>query len=267
MENSTYILPRAYEMMAILLPDQGDEVTTAAIEKMLGYITDEQGTIDSVASDSPWGRRRLAYTVRHEGVDYRDGHYVLVYFTAMPSAISEIERELKLDVNVIRYLLLTHDPHMGEKIDESAIEAENAERGDAAPAPTSQATADTAVEPTTAPAEDVVAETVDAPAEEPVVDATEAPVEDVATEAAPVPVEDIVAESTDVPAVDPEVETVDAPVEDVVAEAPVATEEPVAEETAAEGVAADDVATDEVPAETATEETAVEGEVEESTER
>lgn len=123
MDKNKYLSPREYEMLAILLPDQGEDETKAAIEKMLSYITDEQGTVDSVAADSPWGRRRLAYTVRHEGVDYRDGHYVLVYFTAMPNVLTEIERELKLDVNVIRYLLLTQDPHMGEKIDPAAVAA------------------------------------------------------------------------------------------------------------------------------------------------
>jgi len=161
-------------MMAILLPDQGDEETSAAIEKMLGYITDEQGTVDSVASDSPWGRRRLAYTIRHEGVDYRDGHYVLVYFTAMPSAISEIERELKLDTNVIRYLLLTHDPHMGEQIDVSAVDAEGADTADDVQAETATAEpAEAPAETTEAPADEAVAE--EAPAtEEPVAEETAA---------------------------------------------------------------------------------------------
>lgn len=125
MDKSKYLQPRQYEMMVILLPDQAEEDTTAMIDKMLGYITDEQGTIDSVHTDSPWGRRRLAYTIRHEGVDYRDGHYVLVYFTVLASAIGEIERELKLDTNVIRYLLLQYDEQMGEKIDENDLESDD----------------------------------------------------------------------------------------------------------------------------------------------
>lgn len=128
MDKSNYLQPREYEMLAILLPDQPEEETKANIDTMLGHITEQNGTIDSVNADSPWGRRRLAYTIRHEGVDYRDGHYVLVYFTAMPSALTEIERDLKLDTNVIRYLLLINDPEMGEKFDESQIaEAEAAE--------------------------------------------------------------------------------------------------------------------------------------------
>lgn len=171
MDTSNYLKPRDYEMMAVLVPDQGDEETQAAIEKMLGYITDENGTVDSVSADSPWGRRRLAYTIRHEGVDYRDGHYVLVYFTAMPSAISEIERELKLDVNVIRYLLLINDPEMGEKIDPNAVVEDEEAEGE-------EATEEVATEEA-APSEEAPAE--EAAGEEPAaeeVSAEEAPAEE-----------------------------------------------------------------------------------------
>jgi ribosomal protein S6 len=246
LDNSKYLSPRAYEMLAVLVPDQGDEETSAAIERMLSFITDEQGTIDSVASDSPWGRRRLAYTIRHEGVDYRDGHYVLVYFTAMPSAISEIERELKLDTNVIRYLLLTHDPHMGEQIDPNALDAEGTQGSDEAPAAvtpaeTTEAPAD-ATEAPAAVAEQAPVETADAPAEE-----VAAPVEEVAAPAneAAAPVEEAAASANEV------------------AEEEAAS---VTEDTTADVVAVDEAATEEAPAEAVTEETAADGEVEESTE-
>ena len=173
MDKTQYLQPREYELLAILLPDQGEEETQTAIDKMLGYVTDANGTVDSVNVDSPWGRRRLAYTIRHEGVDYRDGHYVLAYITALPSAIAEIERELKLDTNVIRYLLLIHDPEMGEKFDESAIEeGDEVEEAASEEAPAEEAAAEEA------PAEEGAAE--ETPAEEAA--AEEAPAEDAADE-------------------------------------------------------------------------------------
>lgn len=178
MDKSNFLQPREYEMLAVLLPDQGDEETQTAIDKMLGYITDENGTIDSVSADSPWGRRRLAYTIRHEGVDYRDGHYVLVYFTAMPSAIAEIERELKLDTGIIRYLMLIHDPEMGEKIDESAIAEEGEDAEEVVAAEEAPAVEEAASEE--APAEEEAAEDVaeEAPAEEEAAEEADAPAEE-----------------------------------------------------------------------------------------
>lgn len=179
MDKTNYLQPREYEMLAILVPDQPEEETKAAIDAMLGYITEQEGTIDSISADSPWGRRRLAYTIRHEGVDYRDGHYVLVHFTVMPTAINEIERDLKLDVNVIRYLLLINDPEMGEKFDPNQVVEEEEAAAEEATAATEAAPAEAAAEE--APAEEVAAE--EAPAEEVVAEeaaAEEAPAEEAA---------------------------------------------------------------------------------------
>lgn len=142
MDKNQYLQPRQYEMMVVFLPDQTEEDTQAMIDKMTGYITGQNGTIDSISAESPWGRRRLAYTIRHDGVDYRDGHYVLVYFTTMASAITELERDLKLDTNVIRYLLLQFDEQMGEKIDESAIAGGEEADGETADAEVATSTED-----------------------------------------------------------------------------------------------------------------------------
>lgn len=108
-------LPRDYELMVILLPDMADEDNQAALGKVTGYVTDVNAEVKETLTDSPWGRRRLAYTIRHEGVDYRDGFYAVMHFSALPGSIGDIERELKLDTSVIRYLLVSDDPKAGEK--------------------------------------------------------------------------------------------------------------------------------------------------------
>lgn len=145
---------RDYELMAILIPDMAEEDTQAQIDRVNGFITAVDGEVTETLVDSPWGRRRLAYTIRHEGVDYRDGYYVVFHFTATPGRISDIERELKLDTSVIRYLLVMHDPKAGEQVDpqEQGVADEQAEE----PAPTG--------EPTQAPAEQP--EVADEPAQE-----------------------------------------------------------------------------------------------------
>jgi len=105
--------PRAYELMVILLPDLADEDLTGAIDRVSGYITDVTGSIKEILTDSPWGRRRLAYSIRFNSQDYRDGMYVIWHFDLEPSRMTEIERELKLDVRVIRYLVVHDDPRWG----------------------------------------------------------------------------------------------------------------------------------------------------------
>lgn len=110
--------------MAILIPDMSEEDNQAEMERVSSFITDVQAKITETLNDSPWGRRRLAYAIRHEGVDYRDGFYVVIHFSALPTAISDIERELKLDTNVMRYLLVMDDPKAGEKVTQQPDTAE-----------------------------------------------------------------------------------------------------------------------------------------------
>lgn len=109
--------------MAILLPDLADEDLTAAIDRVSGYITDATGEIREILQDSPWGRRRLAYTIRFNGTDYRDGYYAIWHFDLVPSNMGEIERELKLDTRVIRYLIVHEDPKWGSPQEREAAAA------------------------------------------------------------------------------------------------------------------------------------------------
>ena len=108
MDNSKYLLPREYEMLAILLPDQGEEETKAAIDKVLSYITDENGTVDSVSADSPWGRRRLAYEIQKKP----EGIYVVLNVTAEPAVVKELDRQYSLNEQIMRTKVIRPDLHL-----------------------------------------------------------------------------------------------------------------------------------------------------------
>lgn len=126
--------PRAYELMAILLPDMADEDLTGAIDRVSGYITNVTGSIKEILKDSPWGRRRLAYSIRFNSQDYRDGTYVIWHFDLEPSRMTEIERELKFDSRVIRYLVVHDDPKWGSPNDGNQPPPGDAESGERRPA-------------------------------------------------------------------------------------------------------------------------------------
>lgn len=193
MEND-YRQPRSYELMTVLVPDLDEEATNAAIEKVQATLT-TAGQLVHTEQSSPWGRRRLAYTIRHNGQDYRDGYYLLTYFTAMPDRTDEIERELKLDPRVIRYLLLQSEPFVapepeaGEGAPEAEGAAETAAEGAAASAAAGVGTAGTNGASEPAPAEQPAAEPANAetPAEASGPETAEAaaPAETTATAAAP----------------------------------------------------------------------------------
>ena len=100
-------LPRKYELMTIVSPDVAEDELPAMVDRIGGYITAAGGTITETLRDSPWGRRRLAYAVRHAGRDVRDGFYTVYHFEAQPGAITDIERELRITDQVMRFLV-TH---------------------------------------------------------------------------------------------------------------------------------------------------------------
>jgi small subunit ribosomal protein S6 len=56
-----------------------------------------------------WGRRALAYNIgRHE-----QGYYVIAHFTIDPKVLPEFERAMKLDGEVIRYLITLYEHELG----------------------------------------------------------------------------------------------------------------------------------------------------------
>lgn len=90
---------RNYELMTIFKPDIEEQDLQAAVERLNGQIAARGG---EVTSSDLWGRRRLAYPIQ----DFRDGIYNLTQMKLDPKATVELERSLKLNDQIIRYMLV-----------------------------------------------------------------------------------------------------------------------------------------------------------------
>jgi small subunit ribosomal protein S6 len=123
--------PRTYELMTVLHPDVPEESLPQELDRISGFIATAGGSIIETLQDSPWGRRRLAYPIRSGGRDVRDGYYTVWHINLGPNHIDELERELKLDVQLIRYLVVSWEP---KPIDPKAVEQAEIEAEDAAAA-------------------------------------------------------------------------------------------------------------------------------------
>jgi small subunit ribosomal protein S6 len=97
---------RQYEMLTIFAPQLGEEDLTNTIEQVTGYVTGNGGTISETVKDSPWGRRRLAYPIRYNSQDVRDGFYVLYHFDAEPPSIDPLDRAVRLNDRILRHLIV-----------------------------------------------------------------------------------------------------------------------------------------------------------------
>ena len=88
-----------YELLYVVHPRlTADEVATLA-EKVSEQVRSAGGEVLGV---NHWGKRRLAYPVAHQ----LEGSYVLMTFNMPPSAAADLERELRLSQQVLRFLLI-----------------------------------------------------------------------------------------------------------------------------------------------------------------
>lgn len=90
---------RKYEIMYIIRPDIEQDQVQATVEKFQGIITNNGGEI---TKHDVMGKRRLAYEIKK----FRDGHYVLVNFTAESEVVKELDRVMKISDEIIRYLIV-----------------------------------------------------------------------------------------------------------------------------------------------------------------
>lgn len=89
---------RNYEVVTIIQPDLDETAMSGVIEKIKSWITDGGGSVEKV---EPWGKRRMAYTIRKQ----RDGQYVLIRAQMAPAFTAELERNLRLLEPVMRFLI------------------------------------------------------------------------------------------------------------------------------------------------------------------
>ncbi|HET7645201.1 MAG TPA: 30S ribosomal protein S6 [Candidatus Limnocylindria bacterium] len=89
---------RRYELMLLLRPDLEDDALQSAVEKVTRAIVNAGGSLTKV---SPWGKRRLAYDIKH----YRDASYFLIHFDIEPAAIRELERGMQISEDILRHLV------------------------------------------------------------------------------------------------------------------------------------------------------------------
>jgi ribosomal protein S6 len=87
----------------------------------------------------------LAYPIRYQGRDVRDGYYVLYFFDVASSQIAEIEREIRLNDKLIRHILTIRGETPPAAETEEGAEGEAAESAEASTeAPDAEAPAETA---------------------------------------------------------------------------------------------------------------------------
>ena len=91
-----------YELALVVNAKIEDDVRTATVERAKEYITRAGGTVTEVEE---WGKKKLAYDIQKMS----DGFYYFIQFDAEPAAPAEIEDNIRIMENIVRFLCVRQD--------------------------------------------------------------------------------------------------------------------------------------------------------------
>ncbi|MBI4267226.1 MAG: 30S ribosomal protein S6 [Chloroflexi bacterium] len=93
---------RDYELVMVISPAVLEEAFETVIGNVSKLITDKGGVISNI---DRWGKKKLAYPIKHFG----EGSYVLTRFKFKPVLGKELESNLRISEEILRFLLVRLD--------------------------------------------------------------------------------------------------------------------------------------------------------------
>ncbi|MDH3555687.1 MAG: 30S ribosomal protein S6 [Syntrophobacteria bacterium] len=107
---------RQYETLFIVNPDSSEEDLKAVATKIKGVVSGMNGIVTSYDEQ---GKKKLAYSVKKQN----KGYYVLMDYVGSADIVSEIERNMRLDDRVLKYLTVK----LADEVDPESIEPAKSE--------------------------------------------------------------------------------------------------------------------------------------------
>jgi len=96
---------RRYETVMIVPVDLSDDEITGLIDRYRSIITNHKGMVLKVEK---WGKRKLAYEIRK----HNKGFYMLIDFAGQSATVVELERNLKIDDKILKFMTVKKDDHV-----------------------------------------------------------------------------------------------------------------------------------------------------------
>ena len=106
---------RRYETIIITPADSPDDEFQKIIDKYKGIIESRKGLVVKI---DKWGKRKLAYEIKKVS----RGFYILFDFVGKADAVDELERNLKIDDKILKFMTVKTN----DQVDMQAIEKEMA---------------------------------------------------------------------------------------------------------------------------------------------
>ncbi len=93
---------RKYDIGFIINPEVAEEDVKRIIDSIVEIVQKADGVIENI---DEWGRRKLAYPIQR----HNEGIYVFINVEVVGSVFIDIERRLKLNEKVMRFVILRLD--------------------------------------------------------------------------------------------------------------------------------------------------------------
>ena len=94
---------RVYEVVYIFDASLDEAAVDQKLEPLHAVVTAQKGA--EITEVDHWGNRQLAYSINGS----RTGYYVVAQFRADPDVLPEFERQLKLEDDLMRYLVVLNE--------------------------------------------------------------------------------------------------------------------------------------------------------------
>ena len=111
---------RRYEILFIAHADSSDDEMNEHVERYKAIITNSKGIVVKI---DKWGMRKLAYEIKKQ----TKGIYYLMDFAGESATVPELERNLKIDDRILKFLTVLKDTEV------DPLELEKEIKGEAPP--------------------------------------------------------------------------------------------------------------------------------------
>ena len=96
-----------YAHVFLVRPDVSGAQVAALVEQYKGIIENGGGSVDK---NEYWGLKSLTYRIKKN----RKAHFTLLNITSAPAAVAEMERQMRISDDVIRFMTIRVDEHETE---------------------------------------------------------------------------------------------------------------------------------------------------------
>lgn len=96
---------RRYETVIIVPADLPDDEIIGLTDRYQTIITNHKGLVMKIEK---WGKRKLTYEIRK----HNKGFYLLIDFAGQGAVVAELERNLKIDDKILKFMTVKKDDHV-----------------------------------------------------------------------------------------------------------------------------------------------------------